>query len=98
MVDSLGKIVKRTESTRNHYGNKPTEERPVIQLLISLEVALQKIRSYCRKYATIAENVQQICRKSAGIAENVQPIAENIQLLQKICSYFRKSAGIADLL
>ena len=30
---------------------------------------LQKICSYCRKYA---ENRQKICRKSAAIAENLQ--------------------------
>ena len=53
---------------------------------------LQKIRSYCRKYA---ENLQH-CRKSVDIAENMQKIcrycqklAENLQVLQKIC---RKSA------
>ena len=100
MVDSLGKIVKRSESTSNHYGNTTTEERCVIQLLISSEVALQKICSYCRKcaqnmqkicgycrkYAAIAENVHKICRKSAGIAEN-------LQVLQKMC---RKVAGITE--
>ena len=89
MVDSLGKIVKRTESTSNHYGNKTTEERCVIQLLISSEVALQKICSYCRKCAQNMQKICSYCRKYAGIAENMQ-------LLQKICSYCRKYAAIAE--
>ena len=75
MVDSLGKIVKQTESTSNHYGNKTTEERCVIQLLISSEVALQKICSYCRKCAAVAENLQlleKICSYCRKCAQNMQ--------------------------
>ena len=83
MVDSLGEIVKRTESTSNHYGNKTTEERCVIQLLISSAVALQKICSYCRK---CTQNMQKICSYCRKCAQN----------MHKICRYCRKYVSIAE--
>ena len=100
VFDSLRQILKRAESTINHYRNRTTDERCVMQLLISSELAPQKFCKYCRKFATISENRQKMCRKSVAIAENVHKIfrkspgiTENVQ---KICSYCRKFEGIAE--
>ena len=71
----LGKICKRTESTSNHYGNRTTEERCAIQLLISAGVK-ENVHKYRRSW---------LRRKSAGI---LQPPADFLHIFCNTCRFY----------
>ena len=95
VVDSLGQILKRAENTINHYGNKTTEERCVIQLLISSKVAPQKFCRYCGKSEGIVDNLQilqKICRYCIKICWHCRKYPGSKESVQKICRYCRKWA------
>ena len=76
------------ENTINHHGNRTTEEHCAVQLLILLELALQKFHRALQK-------VCRCCSKSAGCCRKSESVAENLQVLQKIRTY-TPNANMAD--